>query len=303
MTLKEYFTQVILVYSIKEMEENVYMKRLLVYSKKYWIQMIAAAISSVTASISTVMVIDILREIIDIISKGNMMQEIWYIILKIIIVICVGIVSNYMLVAMTGFVGAGLLKDFRNDAVNSLINASPEYINQCNYGDLMERMTEDIEGLAGFMSGYFKDCLYVPILTVVYSVYLIFMNAPLAMICLFPLAIMVPLNVKLLKPIKLRQSQYVKELGLTNNNVDEAFAGAEIIKSYNIQEKMMNRYKDALYKTFKTSNETDLAQYNLEPISRAIQEVPMALAICVGGVLVFRNAINYGRVNCIYKYN
>lgn len=256
--------------------------------------MIAAAISSVTASISTVMVIDILREIIDIISKGNMMQEIWYIILKIIIVICVGIVSNYMLVAMTGFVGAGLLKDFRNDAVNSLINASPEYINQCNYGDLMERMTEDIEGLAGFMSGYFKDCLYVPILTVVYSVYLIFMNAPLAMICLFPLAIMVPLNVKLLKPIKLRQSQYVKELGLTNNNVDEAFAGAEIIKSYNIQEKMMNRYKDALYKTFKTSNETDLAQYNLEPISRAIQEVPMALAICVGGVLVFRNAITMG---------
>ena len=270
------------------------MKRLLVYSKKYWIQMIAAAISSVTASISTVMVIDILREIIDIISKGNMMQEIWYIILKVIIVICVGIVSNYMLVAMTGFVGAGLLKDFRNDAVNSLINASPEYINQCNYGDLMERMTEDIEGLAGFMSGYFKDCLYVPILTVVYSVYLISMNAPLAMICLFPLAIIVPLNVKLLKPIKLRQSQYVKELGLTNNNVDEAFAGAEIIKSYNIQEKMMNRYEDTLYKTFKTSNETDLAQYNLEPISRAIQEVPMALAICVGGVLVFRNAITMG---------
>ena len=100
------------------MEENVYMKRLLVYSKKYWIQMIAAAISSVTASISTVMVIDILREIIDIISKGNMMQEIWYIILKIIIVICVGIVSNYMLVAMTGFVRLNWKTDFQFAKVN-----------------------------------------------------------------------------------------------------------------------------------------------------------------------------------------
>ena len=89
MTLKEYFVQVILVYSIKEMEENVYMKRLLVYSKKYWIQMIAAAISSVTASISTVMVIDILREIIDIISKGNMMQEIWYILLSALFCWCI----------------------------------------------------------------------------------------------------------------------------------------------------------------------------------------------------------------------
>ena len=32
-----------------------------------------------------------------------------------------GIVSNYMVVAMTGFVGAGLLQDLRNDAVNALI--------------------------------------------------------------------------------------------------------------------------------------------------------------------------------------
>ena len=57
---------------------------------------------------------------------------------------------------------------------------------------------------------------------------------------------------------------------------------------------MMDRYEAALYKTFKTSNETDRAQYNLEPISRAIQEVPMAIAICVGGVLVFNNAITMG---------
>lgn len=293
MLLKAYSTQDILAYSIKQKGNDVYMKRLLAYSKDYWGQIIIAAISGVTASIATVFIIDILRQIIECISVGNLMQEIQNIILKMLIVICVGIASNYMVVAMTGFVGAGLLKKLRNDAVNSLMKASPEYISQCNYGDLMERVTEDIEELAGFMSGYFKDCLYVPILTVVYSVYLVIMNAPLV-ICLFPLAIMVPLNVKLLKPIKLRQFQYAKELGLTNNNVEEAFAGAEVIKSYNLQKKMMDRYEAALYKTFKTSNENDLAQYNLEPISRAIQEVPMAIAICVGGVLVFNNAITMG---------
>ena len=270
------------------------MKRLLVYSKDYCGQITIAAISSVTASIATVFIIDILRQIIECISIGNLMQEVQNIILKMLIVIGVGIASNYMVVSMTGFVGVGLLKKLRNDAVDSLMKASPEYINQCNYGDLMERVTEDIEGLAGFMSRYFKDCMYVPILTVVYSVYLFIMNAPLAVICLFPLAVMVPLNVKLLKPIKLRQFQYAKELGLTNNNVEEAFAGAEVIKSYNLQKKMMDRYEVALYKTFKTSKENDLAQYNLEPISRAIQEVPMAIAICVGGVLVFNNAITMG---------
>ena len=57
---------------------------------------------------------------------------------------------------------------------------------------------------------------------------------------------------------------------------------------------MMNRYEKALYKTFVTSDKTDLAQYNLEPLSRAIQEIPLALAICVGGVFVFRNVITIG---------
>ena len=270
------------------------MGKLLKYSKKYWIQITLAAVSSVTASVSTVMIIDILKQIIDQIAGGTLKQTIHFIVIKMLIVICTGIVSNYMVVAMTGFVGAGLLQDLRNDAVNALMKASPEYINKCNYGDMMERITEDIEGLAGFMSGYFKDCLYVPVITIVYSVYLFLMNPPLAAICLMPLAIIVPINIKLLKPIKLRQHQYARELGQTNNNIEEAFAGAEVIKSYNLQKCMMNRYEKALYKTFVTSDKTDLAQYNLEPLSRAIQEIPLALAICVGGVFVFRNVITIG---------
>ena len=126
----------------------------------------------------------------------------------------VGIASNYMVVSMTGFVGVGLLKKLRNDAVDSLMKASPEYINQCNYGDLMERVTEDIEGLAGFMSGYFKDCMYVPILTVVYSVYLFIMNAPLAVICLFPLAVMVPFKCEIIKAHKTSSISVCKDWGL-----------------------------------------------------------------------------------------
>ena len=54
------------------------------------------------------------------------------------------------------------------------------------------------------------------------------------------------------------------------------------------------RYQKALKQTFDTSNKTDLAQYNLEPISRAIQEVPLALAICVGGMFVFQGSITMG---------
>lgn len=270
------------------------MKKLFLYCRKYWLKMSIAAISSVIASVSAVFVIDILREIVDLIAEGNLLQSLAMLTVKMLVVILAGLIANYCVVYMTGMVGAGLLQDLRNDSLTHLLNASPEYISQCNYGDLMERMSEDIEGLAGFMAGYFKDCLYVPIITIVYSVYLFSMNAPLAFLCLVPLVILVPLNVKLLKPIKLRQFQYVRELGLTNNHVEEAFSGAMEIKSFHLQSRMQERYRKALEKTFLTSNKTDLLQYNLQPITRAIEEVPLALAICAGGTFVFNGTITIG---------
>ena len=60
MLLLAHFTQVILAYSIYKGVENVYMGKLLKYSKKYWIQITLAAVSSVTAAVATVMIFDIL---------------------------------------------------------------------------------------------------------------------------------------------------------------------------------------------------------------------------------------------------
>ncbi len=56
----------------------------------------------------------------------------------------------------------------------------------------MERASSDIEGIAGYMQDYFKDCLYVPIIVIVFALYLLTMNPVLAAVCLGPLAIMVP---------------------------------------------------------------------------------------------------------------
>ncbi len=277
------------------------MLRLFFYVRRYWLHLALAVAASVTASISSVLVIDVLREVIDGIAGAAGIAgtagvteaagiaetaDVAEVALKMLIALFVGVLSNYLVVYMTGYAGAGLLRDLRHDAVSSLLKASPEYISGCDYGDLMERLSEDIETLAGFISGYFKDCLYIPVITAVYSAYLFATDAGLALLCLLPLVFLVPMNVRLLKPIKLRQFKYVKELGMTNNYVEEAFAGAAVIKAYGLQKIMEGRYYRALKKTFDISNDTDLRQYHLEPISRAIQEVPEALAICAGSAFV-----------------
>ncbi len=262
------------------------MIKIIKYVRKYYLHIALAATACVGASATTVMLTDFLRNLVD----KNAANQIW----KIIFILIIGIGSNYLVVYMTGYIGAGLLRDLRADCIKSLLKASPGYMSDHSCGDIMERVSADVEGLADFIKGYFKDCLYVPIMAVVYSVYLLSIHPVLAAFCLAPLVILVPINIKYMKPVKLMQFEYSRRLGLTNNLIWEAFDGAATIKAYNLQERMQKKYYSALHRLLKISNDTDLKQYNLEPVSRAIQELPIAIALILGGFLVFDGKITMG---------
>ncbi len=270
------------------------MKRLIKYSKPFYIHIIFAALASVGCSLANVWVIDVLKQVIDIAVAGEFAASLSELVVKIVISVSIGLLSNYLVVAMTGYFGTGVLKKLREDSLNHLMKAAPDFMERNNFGDIMERLSSDIEGLAGFMQSYFKDCLYVPIMVVAFAIYMLILNPWLALACLIPLAVMVPLSVKFLKPIKIDQFQYVKKLGLTNNNIQEAFDGVDVIKSYNLQDKMKKKYYDDLKVTLDISNRNDLRQYNVGPLSMLISEGPTAIALCLGGFLALNGHLTIG---------
>lgn len=270
------------------------MKRLIKYSKPFYIHIIFAALASVGCSLANVWVIDVLKQVIDVAVAGEFAASLSELVVKIVISVSIGLLSNYLVVAMTGYFGTGVLKKLREDSLNHLMKAAPDFMERNNFGDIMERLSSDIEGLAGFMQSYFKDCLYVPIMVVAFAIYMLILNPWLALACLIPLAVMVPLSVKFLKPIKIDQFQYVKKLGLTNNNIQEAFDGVDVIKSYNLQDKMKKKYYDDLKVTLDISNRNDLRQYNVGPLSMLISEGPTAIALCLGGFLALNGHLTIG---------
>lgn len=270
------------------------MKRLIRYAKAYYIHIVVAALASIGCSMANVWVIDILKQIIDITLAGEMGQRLPEILVKALMAVCVGLLTNYLVISATGLFGAGILKDMRNDAIKAIMKCSPDFMEKNNFGDIMERMSSDMETIAGYMKTYFKDCIYVPIVVIVFAAYLFSLNSLLALVSLLPLAVLVPMSVTLLKPVKLAQADYVKKLGLTNNHIQEAFDGVEVIKSYNLQTSREEKYYTALKETFDISNKNDLRQYNIEPISALIREAPTAITLCVGGILGFAGTVSIG---------
>lgn len=270
------------------------MKRMILYAKPYRIQILLIILSGFGASIVNVCIIDILKQIIDKSVSEGIASSLPSMILKAVVVIPIGMIANYFVVQTTGFFGTGILRDMRRDLVNHIIKSAPDFMEKQNFGDIMERLSSDVDAIAGYMQSYFKDCLYVPITVFVFALYLFSMNPMLAILCLAPLLVMVPLNIKLLKPVKMAQAEYVKRLGLTNNHIQEAFDGSYVIKSYNLQKKMEDKYHKALKKTLDISNKNDLWQYNIEPLSELIRNAPTTIALCVGGYLILNGEISLG---------
>lgn len=270
------------------------MKNLVKYAKPYLGHIVLAVFSGIGCSVANVWIVDILKQVIDETVKGGFGSALPKAAAKAVLAIGIGMLANYFVILATGFFGTGILKNLRRDVADHIMKMAPDFMERHNFGDIMERSSSDVDAIAAYMQNYFTDCLYVPIVVIVFALYLFFLNPVLAVVCIGPLGVMVPLSIKLLKPVKLAQFSYVKLLGLTNNNLKEAFDGADVIKSYNLQQKKQDKYYTALKETFDISNRNDLWQYNIEPLSCLIRVAPGAIALCVGGYLAFRGDLTLG---------
>lgn len=270
------------------------MKRIIAYANRYWARIVLIMLSGLGCSVANVYIVDLIKQVIDVSISETVDVSLWVLVMQAIVAILIGMLSNYLVVRTTGNFGSAILRDMRRDLVNHIMKVAPIDMEKQNFGDIMERLSSDVATIAGYMETYFKDCLYVPIVVIVFTVYLVYMNPMLAVLCLGPLLVMVPVSIKLLKPVKMAQTEYVKRLGLTNNHIQEAFDGADVIKSYNLQKKMQTKYYKALKETMDISNKNDLWQYNIEPLSALIREAPTAIALCVGGYLALEGELTIG---------
>ncbi|MBD5444777.1 MAG: ABC transporter ATP-binding protein [Lachnospiraceae bacterium] len=270
------------------------MKSLIKYAKPYFTYIVIAILSSIGCSVANVWIVDILKQLIDESVKGEIASALAGTAVKAVLAIIIGLLANYLVIYTTGYFGTGVLKDLRHDLVNHIMKIAPDFMEKNNFGDIIERASSDVSGIAGYMQTYFKDCLYVPIIVMVFAIYLFSLNLLLAAACLGPLVIMVPLSITLMKPVKVAQFEYGRLLGLTNNNIQEAYNGADVIKSYNLQKKMQDKYYIALKEPFDISNRNDIRQYNLEPLSCLIRMAPIAVSLCVGGYLAFQGNVTLG---------
>lgn len=101
------------------------MKRILGYAEHYWTWIMVIILSDLGCSIANVYIVDLLKRVIDFSIAKESDLPLWILIVQALVAVLVGMLSNYLVVRMTGAFGAAILRDLRRDMVNHIMKVAP----------------------------------------------------------------------------------------------------------------------------------------------------------------------------------
>lgn len=269
------------------------MTKLFEFSKRHKKNLIFATIASFIIYTFNILVVNNVKEVIDKSINGDF-TNLPLTVTKSAILIILSAIFIYIFKYQLGLFKAGVLKDIREKVVSHLLKLSPEFLAKQDYGDMLSRMSSEVNNISDYMGSYLVDLISLPIQLTVFVIYLFTINPSLAFFSLLPSIIGIPIHIKLIEPVKRGQKVYVEELGKTNNNLEEVCSGIETVKSYKLENTLSKKYYDRLKKTLETSFSNDKKEYIANPFFTVITVIPTVIALCYGGYEVLVGSITIG---------
>lgn len=288
----------------KNSEKN--LSKLITYCKKYIPVIIIALTSAVIGAILTLIGPDKLSEMTDVITEGIMTN----IDLDKIASIGLTLVALYVISAALTFsqgyimatITQKITKSLRSD-ISKKINRLPmSYYNNNTTGDLLSRVTNDIDTIG--------QALNQSVGTLISAVSLLFGSLIMMLktnIIMTVTAVLATMIGFVLMMIIMKSSQkYFRNqqeyLGKINGHIEETYSGHTIIKAYNAEEQMDNKFRELNSKLKNSAFRAQFLSGLMMPIMTFIGNLGYVAVCVVGAALAMNGNISFGVIVAFIMY-
>jgi len=189
-------------------------------------------------------------------------------------------------------------------AVEDKINALPlRYIDHESRGDLLSRVTNDIDNIAQSLQQTLSQMLTSILLLIGVAVMMFTISPLLAVVALTT----VPVSVFAMRKIAARArprfiSQW-RSTGELNAQVEEAFTGHAIVKSFGRQHEVEERFRQKNDELYESSFGAQFMSSLMQPATMFLGNVQYVIVAVVGGLRVASGAISVGDVQAFVQYS
>ncbi|MCU0494651.1 MAG: ABC transporter ATP-binding protein/permease [Chloroflexaceae bacterium] len=278
------------------------LQRALGYLRRYWLLTLGAALSLVLVSAANLVGPQILRVVIDQgISVGNMQVLVWATLAFI------GVAAVRGLFSFTqGFwsekSSQGVAYDMRNGLFDKIQNLSFSYHDQAQTGQLMTRVTSDVEQVRTFISQGLLQLVNAAVLLVGCLIILFVMNWRLALIVLATIpamGIVLGIFIATIRPIF---GQVQQKLGTLNTVLQENLVGVRVVQAFAREPYEEQRYANTNKELLDVNLKAIYGSANNFPLIFLFSNIGTLAVIWYGGHEVIGGALSLGELVAFNTY-
>ncbi len=190
----------------------------------------------------------------------------------------------------------------RKELKSKLARLPISYFDSHNNGDIMSRMVNDMDNIAGSLSSSLIQ-LVTSTLTFVGVIYfMLSINVVLSLVAF----VTVPLSLMLVRIVApLSQKLFRRQqatLGELNNQVEETFGGHTVVKTFNQEAQVIEKFEEQNEQFYQSAWRAQFISTLIFPSMRFLNNLDYLAMAVVGGIKVATGSANLGDVQAMLQY-
>jgi len=191
----------------------------------------------------------------------------------------------------------------RSDVEDKLNRLPLSYIDQHARGDLLSRVTNDIDNVAQSLQQSLSQLLTSCLTLVAVLIMMFTISWLLAMVAV----ITIPLSLLAIKLITARSrgrfmAQW-RHTGMLNAQVEEAFTGHAIVKAFGRQKEVEERFRDKNAELYASSFSAQFISGMIQPAMMFLSNLNFVAIAVIGGLRVSSGQLSLGDVQAFIQYS
>lgn len=288
------------------------MKRLLMYMKRYHVQLVVMIVFAVGSTVFNIIGPKILGKATTelytgIVSKisggagidfGKIGRILFVALCLYLISACFSFVQGFIMTGISNNVTYNLRKD-----ISSKINRIPlKYYESRTHGEILSRITNDVDTLQMSINQSFTQLITSVTMLVGVFIMMLSINVwmTLAALLILPISMLIIGNVMKHSQKYFRDQQ--RYLGEVNGQVEEIYGGHSVVQAFNKEEDVIKTFEETNDKLYASAWRSQFFSGMMMPIMQFVGNLGYVMVALLGGFMVIKGKVMVGDIQAFFQY-
>ena len=233
---------------------------------------------------------------------GRQWDKLSPILIVMVIIYIIHSLCTYMQSKLSAVLSQNIVSRMRKDLFLNIVNLPIRYLDANSHGDIMSRMTNDIENISTTVSQSMSS-LFSGILTVIGTVVMMVALCPrLAALSCMTVILTIVATKLLSKAMRFFFKKRQVILGQLNGNVEEMVTGYRTVVAYNRQNAVVKDFDNVSDELTRVGIIAEILGGSMGPVMNVVNNVGFVIIAAFGGYFAINNIISIGVISAFIVY-